>query len=957
MIFQAFTYIIISYIIGSGGLRQIVISWVPITHMKVACERIQKFIQIKPVARSIQRTKDPNTAVLLEAVAFSWSAFDTSQAVKPIASTLTTAILKGSHSHGPVLRDISLEVKRGILVGICGPVGCGKSSLFHGLLGQIYSNGGTFQMRGMLAYVPQQAWLINATVRDNICFGEPYIPERYNEVVTVCNLSYDFTILSGGDQCVIGERGSTMSGGQRQRINLARAVYSNRDILLLDDPLSAVDARVGAAIFDKCIYGYLRQKGMTVFLISGQIQYLEECDQILVLKGGTIVQRGTHGQLLKEEKSVYWEMVQAMKKARKGMEDAAAAKTSQPTAVTPAPAAVALIEEEQKAVGTGDAEEQGKGTIKFATYKRYIKAAGPYWFTGIVFFAFATNMALNTFSGWWLSFWLKSAAIKENVTQSDGSYQVQSYIILQAENAWYPIVYGSIILIVVTIFVLRSYGYAKVTLGAAAKLHVDLLACIMNATTRFFDTTSAGRILNRLCKDVDEVDSQIPFVSEIFIQNGLYCFFAVIQIAIVFPWILIAVFILVIVFLCLSKCFRCGVRDFKRLENLTTSPVLSLAASTVNGLSTIHAYGKYTDLITRYDGFVDDNTFPIFCFHCAIRWLGVRLDFLTICLSVITALLVVLLPEGSIQPADAGLALSYCIQLSGLFQYSVRLALETEGRFTSVERVIEYIDKVPQEVDGKDVVEVNKEWPPEGQLELKEVVMRYNSALPTALKGMSFVALPRERVGIVGRTGSGKSSIASALFRLVEIEGGSVYIDGQDIKNIPIRSLRSRLSIIPQDPVLFAGTLRYNLDPFDFYPDNEIWEALTRVNLGDTISQLGDGLEYMVESNGANFSVGERQLICMARALLRKSKILFMDEATASIDSRTDALLQDTIRTAFSNCTLLTVAHRLNTVLSYDKILVVGNGKALEYDTPAKLVAKSDSVFSQMLAASLNAAH
>ncbi|GAU88872.1 hypothetical protein RvY_01490-2 [Ramazzottius varieornatus] len=248
---EAFTYIIISYIIGSGGLRQIVISWVPITHMKVACERIQKFIQIKPVARSIQRTKDPNTAVLLEAVAFSWSAFDTSQAVKPIASTLTTAILKGSHSHGPVLRDISLEVKRGILVGICGPVGCGKSSLFHGLLGQIYSNGGTFQMRGMLAYVPQQAWLINATVRDNICFGEPYIPERYNEVVTVCNLSYDFTILSGGDQCVIGERGSTMSGGQRQRINLARAVYSNRDILLLDDPLSAVDARVGAAIFDK----------------------------------------------------------------------------------------------------------------------------------------------------------------------------------------------------------------------------------------------------------------------------------------------------------------------------------------------------------------------------------------------------------------------------------------------------------------------------------------------------------------------------------------------------------------------------------------------------------------------------------------------------------------------------------------------------------------------------------
>ncbi|OQV23734.1 Multidrug resistance-associated protein 9 [Hypsibius exemplaris] len=916
-------------------------------HMAVGgeLEPTQKFLLIAPVVRSIRKTKDSSVVLHVDGVTFSWEPFpDVPSDVDLTKPLLPTTKLPAA------LRDISMQVKTGSLVGLCGRVGCGKSSLFHGLLGQIYSTGGKLTMRGRIAYVPQEAWLVNDTVRENICFGEPYNYERYNEVVSVCHLTFDFTILPGGDECVIGERGSTLSGGQRQRISLARAVYSDREIFLLDDPLSAVDATVGADIFHNCIMKYLRGNGKTILLVSGQMQYLEQCDRIHVFKAGTVVQSGTHAELLREENSEYSQMVLTVKKDRKGLE-AAAHGTNTPTVNSTAQVTVAVTEEKKKA-GPVEAEDSSKGSMGWKVYRRYVEAAGGLRITTAILLVFAINMGLNTFSSWWLSFWFNHGSQARNITLPDNSTKVIHFVTLDKATAWYPGVYAGAVGLVVLLSIFRSFVFMKVTLRAAKKLHESAFSALMHAKTRFFDLTPNGRILNRISKDMDEVDSQIPFVSEIFLQNSMYCFFALLNIAIIFPWLLIAIVVLAGIFVWITRCFRSGVRDLKRLENVTTSPVLSLAASTVQGLSTIQAYGRQADLVQRFQSLVDLNSFPLFCFHCAIRWLGLRLDFLTIAFTVCAALLIVLLPD-HITAAQAGLTLSFAVQMSGLFQYTVRLALETEGRFTSVERIIEYIDELPQEdiQDTKDVV--SRDWPLLGRVVMERVVLRYDATLSAALKGISFVAEPGQRIGIVGRTGSGKSSLAAALFRLVEIESGQIQIDGVDTRSVNLITLRSRLSIIPQDPVLFAGSLRYNLDPFEKYTEVDIWDALSRVNLHHMVKALEGGLDFKVTQNGCNFSVGERQLICMARALLRRSRILFMDEATASIDSRTDSLLQETIRTAFHNCTMLTVAHRLNTVIHYDKILVIADGRVVEFGSPFELMNNSDGVFCQMVEASL----
>ncbi|XP_055342381.1 ATP-binding cassette sub-family C member 5-like isoform X2 [Paramacrobiotus metropolitanus] len=938
---KAFNLLIVYYILGAGGIRTIVLSFMPLISMRLACERIQKFLTVKPVETLFLPTYSPSTALKLNAVTFSWAPphRPTEGPQDATEKTKLPTAPSAASLHSALINNISMEVDTGSLVGLCGRVGSGKSTLFHGLLGQIY--------------VPQQAWLVNDTVRENICFGEPYEYKRYNEVVQVCSLTYDFAILPDGDQTIVGERGAMLSGGQRQRVNLARAVYSNRDIYLLDDPLSAVDASVGASIFQRCILGYLRGNGKTVLLISGLVQYLERCDTILVFRAGTIVQSGSHARL-KYTPGEYRDLISAVEKDKVALMESAAPVAREKEKAASIQPTLNVTESKLVTVSPSDAEESGKQAVTMKTYARYIRSTGGWLVFSGVMLLFAINMGLNTFSSWWLSYWLSHGADLRNVTLADNSTVVVPYVRLHRDTALYPGIYVGVVVLVIVISIIRSYIFMQVSLSGAMRLHQQMLSALMGATMRFYDTTPAGRILTRLSKDIDEVDSQIPFVAEIFLQNGFYCFFAILNIAIVFPWLIIAIVALLGFLIVIVRCFRSGVRDFKRIDNGTTSPILSLAASTVEGLSTIQAYGRAHDLMQRFDNLVDINTFPVFCFHCAIRWLGVRLDFMTIAFTILIALLVVLLPE-QINSAQAGLTLSFAIQMSGMFQYTVRLALETEGRFTAVARIAEYIDDVPQEPRVKEPF-LSPAWPPKGRIAMDDVVLRYDQSLKPALRGISFVAEPAERIGIVGRTGSGKSSIAAALFRLVDLEHGHILIDGYDIRGLSPRTLRSRLSIIPQDPVLFAGSLRYNLDPFDQYADEEIWVALNKVNLRETVRDLEGQLEYTVTQNGANFSVGERQLLCMARALLRRSKILFMDEATASIDSRTDSLLQDTIRTAFEGCTMLTVAHRLNTVINYDKILVVSDGRVIEFDTPVKLLADNTSVFARMVDASLAAA-
>ncbi|XP_012276632.1 multidrug resistance-associated protein 5 isoform X2 [Orussus abietinus] len=860
-----------------------------------------------------------------------------------------------------LLDDVTFEVTKGKLVGVCGHVGSGKSSLLLACLGQLQIKEGQLLRDGTCAYTSQRAWIVNATLRENILFGHDYNPSRYQEAISACCLTEDLKAMPAGDRTEIGEKGINLSGGQKQRVALARAYYADRDIYFLDDPLGALDAHVGPRVFQDLILKDLRSK--TVVLVTHQVKYLQRCAEIYVMRKGKIVEHGTHEELLALN-GEYTSMVEAG--CSEPEADSAAEKSTEEEGISQdglefdgyrgsnATSDTCTKDELEGNEADGKlttAEKTGHGDIKTRAYRAYIRAAGGYWIVVLVVFAFFLNVGSTVFSSWWLAIWLNAKG--GNYTREGGNGTVMEHSRSLKDNPdfeFYYTIYGASIGVILLTSFIRGFAITRTAIKASTTLHNAVLKKIIAAPMRFFETTPVGRIQNMFSRDIDEVDNRLPFTLETIIQNVIVILFAVVGVCVVFPWFMVPLVVLGALYYYIGKVFRVAARDLRRIENVSRSPIFSFITTTIQGLSSIRAFNKEDESMAKFVQLFDFNNACMYVCNSTIRWLAFRFDNLSVLAICVTALLVTFF-KGHVPPPLAGLALAYCVHISGVFHYTVRVITETEMKFISVEKMEDYLRTLENEHDGRKCLEnLPDDWPPGGDIKFDAVQMRYRKGLPLVLKNVTFHVKPGEKIGVVGRTGSGKSSLTTALFSLVKLSSGRIKIDNVDISQVKLELLRSKLSIVPQDPVLFSGTIRSNLDPFEIHLDAEIWEALEKTQLKARVQIIPGQLDAAVGFGGDNLSMGERQLLCLTRSLLRRSKILVLDEATAAVDPETETALEATVQQEFLHCTVLTIAHRLQTILSCDRILVMADGRVSEFDEPKNLLSNPNSEFSKLMA-------
>ncbi|KAM8706128.1 hypothetical protein ACLKA7_010417 [Drosophila subpalustris] len=848
---------------------------------------------------------------------------------------------------GYTLDNIILKLERGQLVAVIGPVGAGKSSLIQSILGELPPDKGSLKVNGRFSYAAQEPWLFTGTVRENILFGLTLDKHRYRTVVKKCALERDFDLLPQGDKTIVGERGASLSGGQKARISLARAVYRRADTYLLDDPLSAVDTHVGRHLFDQCMKGYLRSD--LVILVTHQLQFLEQADLIVIMDKGKISAMGTYATMkssgldfaqLLSDPNIKEHTVDeiesdagdaldlhnaALQRLRVGM---SSRQTSRTDSVT------SLSSKAESFVQETTQESRVKGKIGLNLYVEYL-TAGSSWFSIslLVFFYLSTQIVSST-ADIFLAYWVD----KNKNSKSKDPDPADIY-------------YFSALNVAVIVFTLvRTLLFYKLAMRSSTKLHNAMFRGITRAAMYFFNTNPSGRILNRFSKDLGQIDELLPSVMLDVVQVFLTLTGIIVVICITNPYYLLFTLGLGIIFYYFREFYLKTSRDVKRLEAVARSPIYSHLSASLNGLPTIRALGAQKILTAEFDNLQDLHSSGYFTFLSTNRGFGYYIDlFCSFYIVVIILNYFINPPENS---GEVGLAITQAMGMTGMVQWGMRQSAELENTMTAVERVVEYDEIEPEgEYESKPDRKPPVTWPEEGRIVADDLSLRYfpDPQSKYVLKSLNFEIKPMEKVGIVGRTGAGKSSLINALFRL-SYNDGSIVIDSRDTNEIGLHDLRSKISIIPQEPVLFSGSMRYNLDPFEEYSDAKVWDALEEVKLKPVISELPSGLQSIISEGGTNFSVGQRQLVCLARAILRENRVLVMDEATANVDPQTDALIQATIRNKFRECTVLTIAHRLNTIMDSDKVLVMDAGQLVEFASPYELLTECESkIFHSMV--------
>ncbi|XP_058841528.1 ATP-binding cassette sub-family C member 9-like isoform X3 [Acipenser ruthenus] len=898
-------------------------------------------------------------------------------------------------SNMATLSDINMRIPTGQLTMIVGQVGCGKSSLLLAMLGEMQAIGGkvhwsklpecelmhegnpsfhapepSFEAmqsknRNSVAYAAQKSWLLNATVEENITFGNPFNKQRYKAVIDTCSLQPDIDLLPFGDQTEIGERGINLSGGQRQRICVARALYQNTNIVFLDDPFSALDIHLSDHLMQEGILKFLQDDKRTVVLVTHKLQYLIHADWIIAMKDGTLLREGTLKDIQNNDVELYEHWKTLMNRQDQELEKDTDVADGQ-TALERKNLRRALYSREAKSqIDDEDEEEEeeedDEDTMSMMTSRRskipwrvcwkYLTSGGFVLLFMMIFSKLLKHSVIVAID-YWLATWTSRAQNTSVSANSSANGMLTDMV--PFDLSYYTTGFSILCSSGIVLCLIASLTVEWMGLSAARNLHHNLLNKIILAPIRFFDITPLGQILNRFSADTNIIDQHIPPTLESLTRSTLLCLSAIGVIAFVTPVFLIAMLPLGVAFYFIQKYFRVASKDLQDLDDSTQLPLLCHFSETAEGLTTIRAFRHEARFKQRMLELTDTNNVAYLFLSAANRWLEVRTDYLGAVIVLTAAVASIYTSENGVQSGLVGLGLTYALTVTNYLNWVVRSLADLEVQMGAVKKVNDFLSTESENYEGSiDLSQVPEDWPQQGEIKIQGLSVRYDSILKPVLKHVNAYINPGQKVGICGRTGSGKSSLSLAFFRMVDMFEGKIIIDGIDISKLPLPTLRSRLSIILQDPVLFSGSIRFNLDPERTCTDDRLWEALEIAQLKNMVKSLPGGLDAVVTEGGENFSVGQRQLFCLARAFVRKSSILIMDEATASIDMATENILQKVVMTAFADRTVVTIAHRVHTILTADLVIVMKRGNILEYDKPQTLLAHEESVFASFVRADM----